>query len=401
MNPSKASILIVDDTEDNLLRFTDIFLREGYHVHSVRSSHGALASAFEDPPDLILLNMMMSESNAYEVCQHLKSDQRTQHIPIIFIGALKDVYNQVKGLSMGAIDDLKKPINLQEFLAGVKTHLTLDELQQELQQKNHDLTQALQHLKDTQSQLVESEKMAGLGRLLAGLSHEISTPIGLGITLASTLKNEAHFFQVNVETNQLKRTTLNQHIEKLERISQLLLENLQRAGNLIQSFKQIAGDQNNLQKQEFELKSYIEKVLLSLSPHLEKTGHRVRVQGEENLKIHSYPGAIAQIVTNLVMNSIIHGYQPGEIGQLDFDIIREDDTLTISYIDDGCGIPEENLGKIFEPFFTTARSSGGTGLGLHIIYNLVSQKLQGKISCESQVGLGTKFILNLPISPTE
>ncbi|MCG5056977.1 MAG: hybrid sensor histidine kinase/response regulator [Limnoraphis sp. WC205] len=401
MNSIKASILIVDDTEDNLLMLTEILSREGYNVQSASNGQSALDAAFKQPPDLILLDVMMPDMNGYEVLNHLKSEQRTQEIPIVFISALNEVYDRVKGLSMGAVDYLTKPIHIQELLARVKTNLSVYELQREVQQKNLDLTQALQHLQATQTQLIESEKMAALGRLVAGLSHEISTPVWIGITLASTLMNEAKELESNLEENRVKKLILERHIERVKRMSTLLLENLQRAGNLIQSFKQVSVDQSYFEQQEFYLKSYIENVLLSLSPHLEKTGHRLRVQGEEDLKINSYPGAIAQIVTNLVMNSILHGYQPGEIGQLDFDIARQDDRLIISYADDGCGIPEEYIGKIFEPFFTTARSYGGTGLGLHIIYNLVTQKLQGKISCESQVGAGTKFIFNLPLKPQE
>jgi signal transduction histidine kinase len=401
MNSIKASILIVDDTEDNLLVLTEILSREGYTVQSASNGQSALDTAFKQPPDLILLDVMMPDMNGYEVLNYLKSEQRTQEIPIIFISALNEVNEQVKGLSMGAVDYLTKPIHIQELLVRVKTHLSVYELQREVQQKNLDLTQALQHLQATQTQLIESEKMAALGRLVAGLSHEISTPVWIGITLASTLMNEAKELESNLEENRVKKLILERHIERVKRMSTLLLENLQRAGNLIQSFKQVSVDQSYFEQQEFYLKSYIENVLLSLSPHLEKTGHRLRVQGEEDLKINSYPGAIAQIVTNLVMNSILHGYQPGEIGQLDFDIARQDDRLIISYADDGCGIPEEYIGKIFEPFFTTARSYGGTGLGLHIIYNLVTQKLQGKISCESQVGAGTKFIFNLPLKPQE
>lgn len=401
MNSIKASILIVDDTEDNLLVLTEILSREGYNVQSASNGQSALDAAFKQPPDLILLDVMMPDMNGYEVLNYLKSEQRTQEIPIIFISALNEVNEQVKGLSMGAVDYLTKPIHIQELLVRVKTHLSVYELQREVQQKNIDLTQALQHLQATQTQLIESEKMAALGRLVAGLSHEISTPVGIGITLASTLMNEAKELESNLQENRVKKIILDRHIERVKRMSTLLLENLQRAGNLIQSFQCVSVDQSYFEQQEFYLKSYIENVLLSLSPHLEKTGHRLRVQGEEDLKINSYPGAIAQIVTNLVMNSILHGYQPGEIGQLDFDIARQDDRLIISYADDGCGIPEEYIGKIFEPFFTTARSYGGTGLGLHIIYNLVTQKLQGKISCESQVGAGTKFLFNLPLKPQE
>ncbi|MEB3280712.1 MAG: hybrid sensor histidine kinase/response regulator [Lyngbya sp.] len=401
MNPLKASILIVDDLEDNLLFLTHILAEEGYSVQSAVNGYSALDIAFQHPPDLILLDIMMPDINGYEVCCRLKADPRTEDIPIIFISALNEVFDRVKAFSKGAVDYLTKPIQTPELLSRVTSHLTVHNLQKELKAKNAELTQLVQDLQTTQTQLIESEKMAALGRLVAGLSHEISTPLGIGITLASTLKNEAQNFENQVQKGQFKKSIVVNHIDRVKRSSQILLDNLQRAADLIQSFQQLSADQSHFEKQEFDLKQYIEKVIISLSPHLEKSGHKLTLTGEETLKINSYPGAFAQIVTNLVINSIQHGYQPGERGNLDFDIDYQDDRLIISYADDGCGIPEEYLDKIFEPFFTTARSRGGSGLGLHIIYNLVTQKLQGKIFCDSQVSRGTKFVLNLPIELQE
>lgn len=209
--------------------------------------------------------------------------------------------------------------------------------------------------------------------------------------------DETKNFTEAIAQGQLKRSVLNNYLELAGESTQLMLSNLGRAGELIQSFKQIAADQSNLEHRCFNLKEYLKEIALSLAPQF-TTSHTLTVEGDETIKIDSYPGALAQVVTNLVTNSLIHGYPGGETGKLLLDIFQESDKIKIEYSDDGCGIEEENLGKIFEPFFTTARSKGGTGLGLHIVYNLVTQKLQGTIEVDSQVGLGTRFVITIPLS---
>ncbi|MDY7003002.1 MAG: ATP-binding sensor histidine kinase [Cyanobacteriota bacterium] len=270
-------------------------------------------------------------------------------------------------------------------------------LEQKVQQRTAELSQALEDLKATQKQLVESEKMAALGGLVAGVAHEINTPIGTSITVASTLADETQNFTKAITQGQLKRSLLNNYLELAGESSQLMLSNLGRAGELIQSFKQIATDQSNLEHRHFKLKKYLKEIALSLAPQF-TTSHTLTVEGDETIKINSYPGALAQVVTNLVTNSLTHGYPAGETGKLLLEVCQERDKIKIEYSDDGCGIEEENLGKIFEPFFTTARSKGGTGLGLHIVYNLVTQKLQGTIEVDSQIGLGTRFVITIPLS---
>jgi len=165
---------------------------------------------------------------------------------------------------------------------------------------------------------------------------------------------------------------------------------------LIQSFKQVAVDQSNLEKRSFAVKKYIQDILISLKPHLKKTPHQITVNGDEQIEINTYPGAFSQIMTNLVMNSLRHAYPKGETGNLCFELKWDSEHLMLEYSDDGCGIPTENLAKIFEPFFTTARAQGGTGLGLHIVFNLVTQKLNGTIRCESALGQGTTFFIEIP-----
>ncbi|BAY82451.1 multi-sensor signal transduction multi-kinase [Calothrix parasitica NIES-267] len=268
-------------------------------------------------------------------------------------------------------------------------------LEQKVQQRTKELSQTLEQLKATQNKLVESEKMAALGGLVAGVAHEINTPVGTSITVASNLAARTEDFVNNIEAGQLKRSVLNSYLKTAQESSNLLVQNLHRAGELVNSFKQVAVDQTNLELREFGIKEYIQEVLLSLGTELKQSPHEITVKGE-NPTIRTYAGSLAQVVTNLVMNSLIHAYPEQKQGQLNFEIIASDEKIKLIYSDDGCGIPEENLSKIFEPFFTTKRNQGGTGLGLHIVYNLITHKLQGSLDIDSQIGKGTKFMFILP-----
>lgn len=263
---------------------------------------------------------------------------------------------------------------------------------------NRELFEALKNLQATQSQLVEAEKMAALGGLVAGVAHEINTPVGVGVTAASLLEDKTAAFSTLFQTGQMKRSDLEKYLDTASQSSGMILKNLQRAAELIQSFKQVAVDQSSEERRIFAVKPYLEEVLLSLHPKLKRTHLATEIYGDDNLTLDSFPGAFAQIVTNLVMNSLIHAYEPNQPGQLTFNLKQKQGQLVFEYADDGRGIPKEYLGKIFDPFFTTKRGQGGSGLGLHIIYNLVSQKLDGTIRCESEVGRGTRFMIELPLS---
>ena len=221
--------------------------------------------------------------------------------------------------------------------------------------------------------------MAALGTLVAGVAHEINTPVGTGITLASTLADETESLIATIAEGGLLRSQFNTYLEITQDVTNLLLSNLNRAGELVQSFKQVAVDQANLERRTFNVKEYCEEITTSLSPTLKRTPHTLSLMGDPSIYIDSYPGAFAQIITNLMTNSLTHAYpDAGVAGQLCLNIAQQDNLLVLRYEDDGYGIPAANLNKIFEPFFTTARHQGGTGLGLHIVYNLVTQTLQGK-----------------------
>ena len=269
-------------------------------------------------------------------------------------------------------------------------------LEQLVQQRTSELSQTLADLKSTQNQLVESEKMAALGGLVAGVAHEINTPIGIGIAAASLLAEKVTKFCEIYSNGQIKRSELEKFLDITMQSSNMILANLTRAADLIHSFKEVAVDQSSELKRTFPVKKYLEEILTSLTAKLRTTKHKVEVNCDENIVLDSYPGVFYQIVTNLVLNSLIHAYEPKDEGVLTFDFQLDGELLVFEYADNGKGITPENLSKIFEPFFTTKRGQGGTGLGLHIIYNLVNQKLQGTIKCQSQLGQGTKFLIKFP-----
>lgn len=260
-----------------------------------------------------------------------------------------------------------------------------------------ELSQALANLKATQAQLVEAEKMAALGQLVAGVAHEINTPVGVGVTAASLLEDKTVTFRTLFQNGHMKRSDLEKYLDTAGQSSSMILKNLQRAAELIQSFKQVAVDQSSEERRPFVVKAYLEEILLSLHPKLKRTQLTTEIYADDGLTLDSYPGVFAQIVTNLVMNSLIHAYEPGERGHLVFNLKQKNNHFIFEYADDGRGISKENLSKIFDPFFTTKRGQGGSGLGLHIIYNLVTQKLGGTIRCESKVGQGTQFIIEAPV----
>lgn len=259
------------------------------------------------------------------------------------------------------------------------------------------MTVLLEQLHNTQAQLIAAEKMASLGRLVAGMAHEINTPIGIAVTAASIAEDRTAELGQLYQNGRLQRSDLEEFLQTITESGRLIANNLNRAAALIQSFKQVAVDQSSEAVRTINLKTYMTEVVASLQPELKRTRLLVAVSGDEDLVLQSYPGALSQIMTNLIVNSITHAYAPDADGHLTITIGQQNDKACLTYGDDGKGIPTEDQGKIFEPFFTTRRGRGGSGLGLHIVYNLVTQKLGGTIGFQSQVGAGTTFKILLPL----
>ncbi len=396
-NHYKADILVVDDTVANLRLLVNLLVERGYKVRPASNGAMALSAAQTEPPDLILLDIIMPNMDGYEVCEQLKANERTGNIPVIFISAISEVFDKVKAFAIGGVDYITKPFQVEEVLARVETHLAMRSLQKTLEEKNEELAKTVESLQLTQAQLIEAEKIAALGNLVAGVAHEINTPLGISVTAASVLQEDATDFLQVYKTGKMKRSDLETFLDTAIDSSRMILANLQRAADLVQSFKQVAVDQSSEVKRPFNVKEYLEEIMLSLVAELKKNKHKVNIEGDKTLILNSYPGAFSQIVTNLVMNSIIHAYEPGNSGQIQINFQRDGEQIIFQYQDDGKGILPEHLSQIFDPFFTTNRSQGSTGLGLHIVYNLVSQQLNGTIQCESKVGVGTTFMIHLPI----
>lgn len=259
------------------------------------------------------------------------------------------------------------------------------------------LQQSLDQQKTMQEYLIQSEKMAALGGLVAGVAHEVNTPVGVGVTAASHLKQIAKEVQDSFVAGTLRRQDMQEYLQDIAEAADILLKNLERASQLIRSFKQVSVDQSNETARRFKVKQYIDEILLSMNPRLKKHRHDISVECAEDLEIDGYPGAFAQIVTNLVMNSLIHAYEPNVAGNLHIVLFREQESVKMIYSDDGKGIAPDVLPKIFDPFFTTKRGAGGTGLGLFVIYNIVVKQFGGSITCDSQPGQGTIFTIEFPL----
>ncbi|MFW5800324.1 MAG: ATP-binding protein, partial [Spirochaetota bacterium] len=275
----------------------------------------------------------------------------------------------------------------------------MEQSNEELINTNEELEQTVVQLRETQEVLIIQEKMASLGNLVAGVAHEINTPIGIGITASSHLDEKTREYNEIHKSRELKPEELDKFLDMLSRTSKIILSNLTRAAGMIKSFKQVAVDQTNENKRIFNLKRYIEDdILLSLRPELKKTKHKINVNCEEDLEINSYPSAYYQIISNLVLNSIIHGFEDIKIGEINIDVTKKENNIILEYRDNGKGIDENIITKIFDPFFTTKRGVGGTGLGLNIVYNTVTQTLKGTIECYNlDEKNGVKFTLYIPI----
>lgn len=266
----------------------------------------------------------------------------------------------------------------------------------ELKNANQKLTDSLQQLQNTQKQMVEQEKMASLGSLVAGVAHEINTPIGIGITAISHLEHIISELEEPFYQGKLSKSNFENALRNLKECHNLVFSNLERAAQLVKSFKMVAVDQSSEEKRLFNLKNYLSDVITSLRPELRKTNLTLELNVDASLFLNSFPGAFSQIFTNLIMNSIIHGFNPSDTGLILISAKLEEDTLVIDYKDSGKGISADISQKIFDPFFTTNRDTGGSGLGTHIIYNLVTQALNGSIELDNSAEQGAHFIIMIP-----
>ncbi|TWA67115.1 PAS domain S-box-containing protein [Azospirillum brasilense] len=266
------------------------------------------------------------------------------------------------------------------------------------------LETAYADLKETQDSLVQAEKMASLALLVAGVAHEINTPVGIAYSCSTHLASKTQTLTEAFAKGALKKSDLTAYVAAAGESSRLIEQNLTRAAELIQSFKRVAVDQTSQERRRFDLRSYLDEIITSLGPRLRKSPHRMTVACPDGITMDGYPGALSQVITNLVINALTHAFPGGRAGAMALTVEElPDGELDIRFSDDGVGIAPDNLPKVFEPFFTTKRGTGGSGLGLHIVFNLVTQSLGGRISVESpppndSPGGGTSFLLRIPVT---
>jgi PAS domain S-box-containing protein len=286
----------------------------------------------------------------------------------------------------------------------IGTHIDISERkrsEQEIRSARDAAEAALQHLQETQNSLIEAEKLAALGRLVAGVAHEINNPVGTSLTVASALERKTALFAAEAAKGNLKRSSLNEFLAISREASAQLVTNLNRAAEMIQSFKQVATDRNYSSQRVFDLGNLTEQVAMSLRPGLAKKSLALNVDCQPELMMNSYPGPYGQVLTNLFLNSLAHAFADGKGGVMRIKVRASGkDHVEIIFSDDGCGMSEEVRRKAFDPFFTTRRDQGSTGLGLHIVHSIVTNYLGGRIQLESEPGIGTTIQLILPrVSP--
>lgn len=396
-----AKVMVVDDVKENLELMTKVLEMEGYEVSFAMNGEKAIKLANLEPPDLILLDVMMPGIDGFETCRRLKSVGATRDIPIIFVTGKADLQSVVEGFQIGAVDYITKPIQQEEVSVRVKTHLQLQSLVQIRDDLIVELKQHIERNKEfmeiQRKQLIEAEKGAELGELVGQLCHELGTPVGSAITASTASLQQISVVKEKMQAGTLGKKDLDKMLTLNGEGQSIIKSNLEYAVNLMSSFKQVTVDQFSGQKTTFEIAEYISHVINILKPRMKNTPHKVEIHCGKQYLVDSYPGALSQLIINLVNNSMLHGFTDDKAGTISIDVHGNEDNIIIDYRDDGKGISSDQLEHIFKKYYTTAKSKGGSGLGLFIVKQIVEDNLSGKLTCESKAGEGVHFCVELPL----
>jgi two-component system, NtrC family, sensor kinase len=425
---NKSSILIVDDTPNNIRVVFDILYKAGFKVSVVKSGEVALEKVSFIQPDLILLDIMMPGIDGFETCHRLKANENTKDIPVIFMTAFSDIENKVKGFQLGAVDYITKPIQVEEVLARINVHLTLKNTQVQLKNEVNErrlaenkLQQTLQELQQTQSQLVQSEKMSSLGQLVAGVAHEINNPVNFIYgnliyadeyiqQLLEIIEVYQHYYpnpipEVEAEVKANDLDFLRQDLPKLLESMKVGAERIQEIVLSLRIFSRL----DEAEIKVVNIHECINSTLMILGHRLKAKPYFPDIQVIKEYgtipPIECYAGQLNQVFMNIISNSIDaleESFRLKKINQNSLLIristeVFEDNQLTIRIADNGLGIPEEFKHRIFDPFFTTKPVGVGTGMGLAISYQIINQKHKGSLQCISKPGCGTEFVIKIPL----
>lgn len=392
MNKRK-SILIIDDLQENLRLLVTLLQKEGYRVRPTRDGLRGLATAQAELPDLILLDIKMPGLNGIEVCQQLKADERTRHIPVIFLSALADTKDKIRGFQAGAVDYVTKPIEEDELLARVNTHLALRSLVQNE---------------------MELERHRALSQMVAGMAHELNTPLGIANTAADMIAKRLNRPEVNTLFQQSEKLRIER--QKIIELTELLTRNITGAYQQLQSFKQIAVNQLTAKRESVNLPDTVSDIVALFQVNARQSNLRIEIynvlqtpassllyperNSDSPVIWHGYPGYLSQVVMNLLSNVAHYAYPEGQGGSVEITIaeatVDQQPGFALTIRDRGQGIAPDQLARIFEPFFTTGRLQGGLGLGMTIVHNIVTTALQGHIHVESVLDEGTIIHVTFP-----
>ena len=404
-------VLIVDDNVNNIFALKLLLTKlPGLKILEATSGEDALLQCIEFNVHLILLDVQMPKMNGYETARHLQMMERTRTIPIVFLTAhLRSEAFIQEGYALGAVDYLTKPIDDNLLLNRVRhyQHLhdrdtNLWEKTRELQSTTDQLQNTLNRLKQTQAQLIQSEKLAALGRIVAVVAHELNTPIGNCLTVATTLDEKNQVFENIVKSGEpLKRGQMLDYLEQTHQAMNIISRGLGRAGELVENFKKISVDQESDSKKQFDLKTLVDNTMTLLLLSDKESRWKMTINIPSAIILNSYPETLEQILAILFDNAVTHGFEGKTQGHIRIKAKADDQRLALSFSDDGCGMSEETQQRIFDPFFTTRLGKGNNGLGMSICYNLTEGILGGHISINSQSGQGTTVTLEVPLVAPE
>ncbi|RFP07933.1 MULTISPECIES: sensor histidine kinase [unclassified Duganella] len=390
------TILIVDDSLSYLAALLDRLERHGFMIVLAQTAAEGLMRAEFAEPDLILLDVVMPGIDGFEACRRLKAGKATKDIPVIFMTGLTDPKQKVTGFDAGGVDYITKPFQIEEVLARINTHLALRRANRELQ----DMVATLDKARED---LVRNERLAGLGAMVAGIAHELNTPIGNSLMASTTFEMQTDDITKHLTLEGgITRKEFESYIQNAQLSVDILSRNLHRAADIVTNFKQVAVDQTSSQRRSFLLAEVVAGNVLTLQPTIKRTPFVIQQRIPPDLMMESYPGPIGQVISNLINNAILHGYEGRGEGLIDISAsLSPQGLVTLSVEDHGVGIQKDYLPRIFDPFFTTKLGVGGSGLGLNIVHNIVTEILGGTIDVVSETGGGTRFTLTLPmLAPT-